>query len=129
MTLAHTHLTETCVRLTTSPIVQTFSVIEERIGLDYGYLRIRVELGNHDFLELAEYFVIRNGAVEIQRYRYQWMDSTQRFLKKRWDNARHHPELPNFPFHIHEGGEENVAPGVALQIVELIALLEDLFHN
>lgn len=129
MTLAHTHLTETCVRLTTSPIVRTFSVIEERIGLDYGYLRVRVELGNHDFLELAEYFVIRNDAVEIQRYRYQWMDSTQQYLKKRWDNARHHPELSNFPFHIHDGSEENVVPGIALQIVDLIVLLEDLFHT
>ena len=75
MSDAHAHLTETRVRLTTSPVMRTFSVLEERTGLDYGYLRARVELVNQDFLELAEYFVIRNDAVEVQRYRYQWMDS------------------------------------------------------
>ena len=104
MSVAHTHLTETRVRLTTSPVIRAFSVIEERSGLDYGYLRVRVELVNQDFLELAEYFVVRNDAVEVKRYRYQWMDSTQQILRKRWDNAQHHPELPNFPHHVHEGG-------------------------
>ena len=53
MILAHSHLTETRVRLTTSPIVRAFSIVEEQIGLDYGYLRARVELANSDFLELA----------------------------------------------------------------------------
>jgi hypothetical protein len=124
MSIVHTHLTETRVRLTTSPVIRTFSVIEERSGLDYGYLRVRVELVNQDFLELAEYFVVRNDAVEVKRYRYQWMDSTQQTLRKRWDNANHHPELPNFPHHVHEGDEANVAPGVMLQIVDLIVLLE-----
>ena len=127
--LAHAHLTETRVRLTTSPIVRAFSVVEERVGLDYGYLRVRVELVNDDFLELAEYFVIRDDAVEVKRYRYQWMDNTQRVLKKRWDNAQHHPELPNFPFHIHEGSEENVVSGAALQILDLMALLEKLLDS
>jgi hypothetical protein len=127
MMMAHAHLTETRARLTISPIVRSFSVVEERVGLDYGYLRVRIELVNNDFLELAEYFVVRNGVVEVKRYRYQWMDSTQQTLRKRWDNAPHHPELPAFPFHIHESSEENVIPGIALQIVDLIALLEELF--
>lgn len=126
---AQAHLTETRVRLTTSPVVRAFSVMEERVGLDYGYLRVRVELVNSDFLELAEYFVTRNDAVEVKRYRYQWMDSTQRILRKRWDNAQHHPQLPNFPFHIHDGSEENVVPGAALQMVDLLALLEELLEN
>lgn len=104
-------------------------MIEERVGLDYGYLRVRAEIVNYDFLELAEYFVIRKDSVEVKRYRYQWMDSTQQILRKRWDNAQHHPELPNFPHHIHEGDEGNVAPGISLQIVDLIQLLEESFST
>lgn len=129
MILAHSHLTETRARLTTSPIVRAFSVVEERVGLDYGYLRVRVELVNFDFLELAEYFVVGDDAVEVKRYRYQWMNSTQQTLRKRWDNAYHHPELSNFPFHIHDGSEENVVAGVVLQIIDLITLLEDLLNE
>ena len=127
--LAQAHLTETRARLTTSPVVQAFSVMEERVGLDYGYLRVRVELVNSDFLELAEYFVVHNDAVKVKRYRYQWMDRTQQILRKRWDNAHHYPDLPNFPFHIHDGSEENVVPGVAFSIVDLLALLEELLET
>ena len=57
MSIAHTHLTETRVRLTTSPVIRTFSVIEERVGLDYGYLRVRVELVNDAFLGHTTEFV------------------------------------------------------------------------
>jgi hypothetical protein len=127
MIAAHTHLTETRVRLTTSPIIRAFTIIEERTGLDNGYLRVRAELTNHDFLELAEYFAIHNDAVQVKRYRYQWMDSTQQVLRKRWDNAPHHSELPNFPYHLHDGDEANVVPSAAIQIVEIIAHLEELF--
>lgn len=127
MIVAQTHLTETRVRLTTSPVIRSFTVIEERVGLDYGYLRVRAELVNDDFLELAEYFVVHRDAVEAKRYRYQWMDSTQQILRKRWDNAPHHPELPNFPHHIHDGDEANAAPGVSLLIVDLIGFLEGIF--
>ncbi len=123
---AHTHLAETRARLTTSRVIRTFTVMEERLGLDYGYLRVRVELFNDDFLELAEFFVISNDAIEVRRYRYQWMDSTQQQLRKRWDNAQHHPTLPNFPNHVHDGDEGSVVPGVTLQIVDLIALLEEM---
>ena len=33
--------------------------------------------------------------------------------------------LTNFPHHVHDGDEANVAPGVMLQIVDLIGLLEE----
>jgi hypothetical protein len=32
----------------------------------------------------------------LQRYRYQWMDTPQQVLRKRWDNMEHFPDLPNF---------------------------------
>jgi hypothetical protein len=65
---AQTHLAMTHARLTTSQVVFAYVVLEERLGLDYGYLRVRVELANHDFLEMAEYFVISKGAFSLQRY-------------------------------------------------------------
>ena len=122
---AQTHLAETHARLTTSPVVLAYMVLEERLGLDYGYLRVRVELANHDFLEMAEYFVIHVGAVSLKRYRHHWMDGSQQVLRKRWDNARHHSHLTNFPHHIHDGSESNVVSGETMWIVDIIAYLED----
>ena len=38
---AQAHLADTHLRLTISPIVLTHAVVEERLGIDYGYLRVR----------------------------------------------------------------------------------------
>ena len=78
---AHTHLAETHARLTTSPVVLRYDVVEERLGPDFGYLRVRVDLGDDGFLEMAEYFVIEASSVTVKRYRHHWMDSSQTVLK------------------------------------------------
>ena len=122
---AQTHLADTHLRLTISPVVLTYAVMEERLGIDYGYLRVRVELTNRDFVELAEYFTVQTGIIAVQRYRHQWMDGAQQILKKRWDNARHHPHLENFPHHVHDGNESNVIPGTAMRIVDVLTYLEE----
>ena len=119
---AQTYLTDTHLRLTVSPVVLTYAVMEERLGVDYGYLR--VELVNHDFVEMAEYFTVQTGGISVQRYRHQWMDPTQQMLRRRWDNARHHPHLQGFPHHVHDGNESNVIPSTAMRIIDAIAYLE-----
>lgn len=121
----HSHLAEIRARLSISPIVQTVTVLQERVGYEYGYFRARAGIVNGDFLEVAEYFTVRDDRVWVQRYRYQWMDAAQKVLRRRWDNTRHFPELPNFPHHIHDGCEEMVVPGQVLSITDVITLLED----
>lgn len=86
-------------------------------------------LSNTDFLEVAEYFVLEEGRCKTKRYRYQWMDSSQQILRKRWDNVEHFPELPNFPHHIHISEETNVEPGRSLSIIELMDLLEEAMNT
>ena len=55
---AQQYLTEIKSKLIASPIVESFSIVEERDLQDRGYFRARVTLTNTDFLEIAEYFVI-----------------------------------------------------------------------
>lgn len=110
-------------RLTTSPSVDTFTVVEEKIWPERGYVRIRVMLSHGDFLEMAEYFVVEEGEHKTLRYRYQWMDQDRQVLRKRWDNVEHHPGLRNFPHHIHVGSEDNVVPGECMSIIELLDIL------
>jgi hypothetical protein len=110
-------------RLVTSPIVVSFTVVEEKVWSDRGYIRIRMMLSNGDFLEAAEYFVSEDEGCVTHRYRYQWMDGERRGLRKRWDNVEHYPGLPNFPYHVHVGGEKNVEPGARLSIIQLLDVL------
>ena len=80
-------------------------------------------LSNEDFLEAAEYFVLEDKECVTRRYWYQWMDGERRELRRRWDNVEHHPALPNFPHHVHVGGEDNVEPGERLSIIQLLDAL------
>lgn len=124
MTGARDYLDAVAARLTTSPAVMAIQGVSERDGMDRGYFRARLSLSNGDFLEVSEYFVIRDGQPQTLEYRYQWMDGERQALVRRWDNARHFPHLPGFPNHVHMGGEERVVPGSVLSILDLIDLIE-----
>jgi hypothetical protein len=41
-------------------------------------------------------------------YAYHWECRRQRGQTFRWDNAPHHPRLPTFPDHFHEGDDHTV---------------------
>lgn len=124
MTDSQFHIEETFARITTSPVIEKITSMENHHGNTYGYIRMRLILTNGDFLEVAEYFAIQDSKICVHRYRYQWMNPTQQILKKRWDNTKHFPNLPNFPHHIHIDSETQVVPGRELSIIELIDLLE-----
>ena len=112
------------VQLAISPYIASVEIIKERSTEDKGYFRARMRLSSGDFLEVSEYFFMQDGHPITQEYRYQWMDNAQKKLIKRWDNAKHHATLPNFPHHIHLGNDEQVVPGQALNILEVLKIIE-----
>lgn len=118
------YLYEVKAKIATSILVRSAEIITERILLDRGYFRVRLTLSNGDFLELSEYVVLESETVTTVEYRYQWMDAEQNRLIKRWDNARHFPQLDKFPHHVHMGDEDRVVSGKPMNILELLELLE-----
>jgi hypothetical protein len=44
-------------------------------------------------------------------------------LIKRWDNARHHPEIDTFPHHLHDGSDENVIPHQEMNGLEIVRMV------
>ncbi len=111
-------------KLSASPIINEIEIIDEKVLLNRGYLRVRLTLINTDFLEVAEAFTIENNQILTLDYRYQWMDSFKQVLKKRWDSVKHFPDLPNFPHHVHIGSELNVKPGQCRNILQFIDFME-----
>ena len=112
-------------KLIASKIIRSFSMVAEQILEDQGYFRARLWLVNGDFLEVAEYFKVIEGQVVTDRYRYQWMDSSQKVLRTRWDNVPHFPNLPGFPHHVHV--KDQVQTSVVLSIIQVLDLVEDEF--
>jgi hypothetical protein len=118
------YLNEIKACLMTAQIVTAFAVVEEWCLPDRGYLRVRITLSTGDFLESAEYVVERGDTCGPERYRHQWMDSTKTMLRRRWDNVPHHPEVENFPHHVHLP-DGRVQAGVRLSICEVLQVIAD----
>ena len=118
------YLSDIELALIRSPIVANYQIIRAEENTDDGYVRLRATLVNGDFLEAAEYFILERGVIRTQDYRYQWMDAGKSTLRKRWDSTPDHPELPNFPHHIHIGNEQTVEAGQALSLINLLDILE-----
>jgi hypothetical protein len=77
------------------------------------HYRYRVFLSDGGLLEMSERLVEIRGEVTTSKYRHHWQDGEGR-LRKRWDNAPHHPEIATFPDHLHDGAEEQVIGHAAM---------------
>jgi hypothetical protein len=119
------YLAEVELVLVSTPVLTEYEVIRWWVNTDDGYIRLRARLVNGDFLEAAEYFVVQTGQIRPQDYRYQWMDAERQILRMRWDSTPHHPNLPGFPHHIHQGSESNVEASLPMGILELLRFLEE----
>jgi len=61
----------------------------------------------------------------VEKYRYHYQDSEGN-LVKRWDNAKHHPEIKTFPDHLHIGNKviESRKPKIEDVLLEIVKNIE-----
>ncbi len=119
------YLAEIESALVSSSAIVEYEVVRSWANTDDGYIRIRAKLSNSDFLEAAEYFAIHEDQIVTVDYRHNWMDAGKKILRRRWDSTPDHPELENFPHHIHVGSEGKVVSGHPTNIIELLRIIED----
>ena len=127
--LSQNYLAEIKTQLNSNKLIENIEIVKERAIPDQGYFRARLTLNNGDFLEVAEFFKVENGQCITVTYSYQWMNSSQTQLKKRWDNVEHFPDLPNFPHHVHVGDELIVQASESRNILQLLVLIEQEIQN
>lgn len=85
--------------LVINPIVKSVEIISEEIGGKEGYLRVIIGLPDDSVIHCFEY-VLFDESIGISKYSFHWQDVAGNLIC-RWDNAPHHPELDNFPYHVH----------------------------
>jgi hypothetical protein len=88
----------------------------EKIGL----YRYKIYLSDGSLLELTERLVEEKDKLQVTKYRFHWQTKEGNLIK-RWDNARHHPEVKTFPHHLHEGSEENVTDHKEIRGLEILS--------
>jgi hypothetical protein len=101
--------------------VVRWSVIREEAQGKMGLFRCRLTLCDGSLLEIFELFQVEEQ-VQVIKYSFHWQNPDGR-LRKRWDNAAHHPEVSTAPFHVHYGEETNVAPYKPVNAEEVLAII------
>ncbi len=119
----HAYLDDVERRFLLSPVVHALQVRERESYLQEGFIRIRATLSNGDLLEAFEFVVATREAVETLTYRIHWQQSDGQ-LKRRWDNAPHHRDVPTFPHHVHMSSADHVESTEPMTILKVLAYLE-----
>ena len=100
--------------------IHGLTIIQEQVKEEVGLYRYRLDLTNGDLLEAFERFRIHAGEVKVSKYSFHWQDRNGQIIA-RWDNAAHHPALPTFPHHIHDGTEQNIQSHAPVSIADVLA--------
>ncbi|NIA12024.1 MAG: hypothetical protein GWP10_20460 [Nitrospiraceae bacterium] len=96
------------------------SVVELRITKTLVEPDIELIKANATLKDGSVLYVSEVAGAGFRDYSYHWQKGDK--LIKRWDNAPHHKELPNFPHHVHEGA--NILSGPAVNLTDVLASIE-----
>ena len=107
-----------------NPQVVHWTVVREEAQGNMGLFRYRLTLRDGGLLEMFERFQVVRGRTQVAKYSFHWQDAAGQ-LRKRWDNAAHHPEVSTHPHHVHDGGEANVLPHGPISAEEVLAIIAE----
>lgn len=127
-TTVSAYLDEVELAFLLSPVVRSVQVREREERLHEGFIRLRAVLSNGDLLEAFEFVVATPDTLQTLTYRIHWQQGDGR-LRRRWDNAPHHREVPTFPHHVHAGPTDHVASSEPMTILKILALVEGEIHT
>ena len=105
-----------------NPQVEHWQIAREAIEDEMGLFRYRLTLRDGSLFEMFARFQVVNGEAQVSKYSFHWQSADGR-LRKRWDNAAHHPEVSTHPHHLHEGAEDNVTPQKSMTAEEALMIV------
>ena len=119
---ADDYLTHIKALIVLNPHVVHWTVVREEAQGDMGLFRYRLILRDSGLLEIFERFKVVGEKVEVAKYSFHWQNADGQ-LRKRWDNAAHHPDVPTYLCHVHDGTEENVLSYGPIDAEEVLAII------
>lgn len=95
---------------------------------EIGFYRFRLKLIDGSLLEMFERISVQRDSVQVLKYSFHWQNADGQ-LRKRWDNAAHHPEISTHPYHIHAGSDENVLSGELMNAEKVLLCIAEEISN
>ena len=117
-----THFDTFETRLIESPVIVSYQILRLEIAASDGKIRVKASLSDGSNIELLEYVTESKGNIRLLKYSFHWQDKHEK-MKRRWDNAPHHPELPNTPHHVHN---ENDSVQDLMQVPDLFFVIGEI---
>jgi len=112
------------VRLIQSPAIVSYQVVGREISPIDGKLRLKMALSDGGLAEFFEYVTEVDGYIRLSKYSFHWQYPEGK-LRRRWDNAPHHPELPNSPHHVHNDDKTVYSVMIVPDIFYVIEQIEE----
>ena len=98
--------------------------LEYRFGEDLALLEAAIGYEDSSRIHIHLLVDTSSGYPDVRHYSYHFEDSSGQTLF-RYDNSRHHPELPHFPNHKHEGPLETCKPSQLPSLRRLQTEIQD----
>lgn len=98
--------------------LRNFILLKEFVEHDKGFIRFKMKLKDDSEIHVFEYVKLN---IDVIDYSYHWQDKDKNLIM-RWDNAPHHPQLDNFPHHIHKKNQIKTSKKPAL--INVLRIIE-----
>jgi hypothetical protein len=105
----------------TNPKISKFDILRETFIDDEGLFRYKIYFVNGDMLEAYQKFRLDSEKIIPVRYSFHLQNKNDELIL-RWDNAPHHPELDNFPYHLHDKDDTAIS-GKLITLEEVLELI------
>ena len=100
-----------------SKIVESLEIMDMVDDQTVKMLKIKVFLKDK-----SQLFIHEMHTPSYQKYSYHWQAADGSLLS-RWDNSPHHKELPNYPYHLHQGN--SLMPCYRVSIDDVLKVISE----
>ncbi len=110
-----------------SEIISSYTILKDSFIDDRYTFEIKIEFTDKSKLENREVFLFIDDIVK-RRYKFHWMNSDNSLIL-RWDNAPHHPNIKNFPFHLHREKEDVIEESSEMTLGSVLTFIKKIIRG
>lgn len=100
-----------------------YLIIDQELEVESIDPQTTILKGEIRFIDGSQFHFMEYIGQQTHDYRFHYMDDDENLIR-RWDNAPHHQELKNFPFHVHTS--EEVKSSKEFTFPEIVEKVENL---